>query len=100
MRIISIRWGLSSFERDASRNRYRASGGLFVTGPTTGELTTTSGRRSAERDIPCAVVLAGGYAPDVRANVTIHYGTACSLLDHWGAGRDGEHDPQSDHQNG
>jgi len=36
----------------------------------------------AERGIPLAAVLAGGYAPDVRDTVEIHYGTACALLEH------------------
>ena len=29
-----------------------------------------------------AAVLAGGYAPDVNDTVRIHYGTACSLIEH------------------
>ena len=36
----------------------------------------------AERGIPVAAVLAGGYAPDVSDTVLIHYGTACSLVEH------------------
>ena len=36
----------------------------------------------AERGIPLAAVLAGGYAPDVRDTVRIHYGTVCSLVEH------------------
>jgi len=36
----------------------------------------------AERRVPAATVLAGGYAPDVRDTVQIHYGTACSLVEH------------------
>jgi acetoin utilization deacetylase AcuC-like enzyme len=35
-----------------------------------------------ERDIPFAVVLAGGYAEDVKDTVQIHHGTACSLIEH------------------
>ena len=36
----------------------------------------------AERGIPVTALLAGGYAPDVRDTVQIHYGTACSLVEH------------------
>ena len=36
----------------------------------------------ADRGTPVAVVLAGGYAPDVRETVEVHYGTACSLAKH------------------
>jgi len=36
----------------------------------------------ADRRIPVAALLAGGYAPDVRDTVQIHYGTACSLVEH------------------
>ena len=36
----------------------------------------------AERDIPVAAVLAGGYAPDVQDTVDVHFGTACSLVQH------------------
>lgn len=35
-----------------------------------------------ERDMPFAAVLAGGYAEDVNDTVQIHYGTACSLIEH------------------
>ncbi len=36
----------------------------------------------AERGIPVAALLAGGYAPHVGDTVQIHYGTACSLVQH------------------
>ena len=36
----------------------------------------------AERGIPVAATLAGGYAADVRDTVQIHYGTACALAEH------------------
>ena len=36
----------------------------------------------AERGVPVTAVLAGGYAPQVDDTVRIHYGTACSLLEH------------------
>jgi len=36
----------------------------------------------AERGIPLAAVLAGGYATRVSETVEIHYGTVCSLLEH------------------
>jgi len=36
----------------------------------------------AERDVPVAAVLAGGYAPDVRQTVAVHYATACALVRH------------------
>ena len=35
----------------------------------------------AERDLPAAVTLAGGYAPRVQDTVRIHYGTAVTMLD-------------------
>jgi acetoin utilization deacetylase AcuC-like enzyme len=35
----------------------------------------------AERGIPTAVTLAGGYAPDVNDTVRIHYGTATAMCD-------------------
>jgi len=36
----------------------------------------------AERGIPVAASLAGGYAPEVSDTVDIHFGTACSLVEH------------------
>jgi len=36
----------------------------------------------AERGIPVAATLAGGYAPEVKDTVEIHFGTACSLAEH------------------
>jgi acetoin utilization deacetylase AcuC-like enzyme len=36
----------------------------------------------AERGIPTAAVLAGGYAPRVEDTVAIHYGTALTLIEH------------------
>lgn len=36
----------------------------------------------ARRGVPAAVVLAGGYSPDVGDTVDLHYGTACSVVEH------------------
>jgi len=36
----------------------------------------------AERGIPLAAVLAGGYAPRLEDTVSIHFATACSLIEH------------------
>ena len=36
----------------------------------------------AERGLPVAVVLAGGYATRVDDTVLVHYGTACSMVQH------------------